>query len=77
MPSFLKSTLETPLLGLSEPVIDNGLLLFLVCDQKNLTHRLDAKLFRLFPKFKSHIKEQSCSLIIYVMFLSQLDLKKW
>lgn len=34
MPSFLKSTLETPLLGLSEPVIDNGLLLFLVCDQK-------------------------------------------
>lgn len=53
MPSFLKSTLETPLLGLSEPVMYNGLLLILVSDQKPYSSHLTPNDFSYFQNLKS------------------------
>ena len=62
MPSFLKSALETPLLGLSEPVIDNGLLLFLVRDQKTLLTDLMPNYFGYFQNLNRTSRNKVCLL---------------
>lgn len=50
MPSFLKTTLETPLAALSEPAIDNDSLLFLRSDQKQFRTELETLLVKLDAK---------------------------